>query len=411
MNGRLRVVVATTDGPSTVRRITAEDPGLRSVICLAGTSTALPISNAYDAFVRRPTGVIERDVGHPVFRLDLDQPIDAGASWQLGVYLAHRLKAADRLAEDAEAADGVLWATGTVDADLNVGPVDRVAEKARRCRDVFVSDVPVLAVCARENATEMPDDGKCLAIERVGEALDILGLAGPPAPVRGGRRRPEAWGTLVMLLIAVLGFGVWNFWNQPSDPGAMRAAGALEAGRSTHAPASEVGAPFDPGSVILEVLDARARSGSCGAATLSAPRSSPAGAEGADLPAADATGVCAVVFRVTNTGDRSAYMWLYGAVQGAVREYASRRRHVEVATGTLVPGEQGAVRVQPPDWVRREVVVRGLLVLTGEPDPQVTRALSGLDLMSVSDLDKTVAGLRANRIHVREIVHRVAPAR
>ena len=88
---RIRVVVATTEGPSTVLRVTAEDPAVRSVVCLGRSATALPISRAYDAFVRAPTGIVERAVGHRAFRLDVSAPIDDGDSWQLGLYLAHRL--------------------------------------------------------------------------------------------------------------------------------------------------------------------------------------------------------------------------------------------------------------------------------------------------------------------------------
>src|SRR3546814_2502033 len=89
-----------SEGPSTVLRVTPEDPSLRSVVCLGRTTTILPISRAYDAFVRAPSGIVERAVGHPAFRVDVSAPIDDGDSWQLGLYLAHRLKVAGRLAED-----------------------------------------------------------------------------------------------------------------------------------------------------------------------------------------------------------------------------------------------------------------------------------------------------------------------
>lgn len=404
MSGRLRVVVATTDGPSIVQRITAEDPGLRSVVCLAGTSMDLPISAAYDAFVRRPTGVVERDVGHRVFRVDVDRPIAAGASWQLGLYLAHRLKAVGRLAEDSEPAEGIVWATGSVDVDLNVGPVDRVAEKARRSASVFGAEVPVLVICARGNASELPDRGDRLAVDRVEEALDALGLAGPPAVSAGGRWLPTAAFAVGAVSLALLGTGIWDRWSRPDGRAAEQSIDAAAARPPPPRPVP-VGStvPFDPASVVLEVLEGRPRDGGCGEEILPDPASDPA--ESA------AQGVCAVAFRATNTGNRPVHMWLYAAVRGAIREYASRRRHAELATGVLVPGEHGSVRVQPPDWVRREVVVRGLLVLSGEARPQVSQALAGIDLMSEDDLDATVAGLRAIGVEVREIVHRVIPAR
>lgn len=399
MSGRLRVVVATTDGPSTIRRITAEDPQLRSVVCLDGTATALPISAAYDAFVRRPTGVVERDVGHPAFRVDVDRPIDAGASWQLGLYIAHRLKAAGRLAEDSQAADGIVWASGIVDADLNVGPVERVAEKARRSAALFASDLPVLLVCPRDNAGDLPDRGDRLAVGCVAEVLAPLGLAELPAgPAQETRRRSALSRAMVagsvVAAVVLAGIGAWALRGPavapPSDlppdprPGPARSDSAV----------------FDPASVLLEVLEGHRRDGAC----LMGPPRDPDGT----------APVCAVSFRATNTGDRPAHMWLYGSLRGAVRDYASRRRNAEFAAGVLAPGESGSVRVEPPDWVRRGVLVRGLLVLSGGPEPQVaqvTQALAGIDLMSEEDLDVTAAGLRAIGVEVREFFHSVPAAR
>ncbi|HJP53297.1 MAG TPA: hypothetical protein QF556_01070, partial [Rhodospirillales bacterium] len=87
----VRVYIATTQGPSEVQRIAEEDPKVRSVVCLDGTSEALPISAAYDAFVRKPTGVIEKNFGHSVYRLDVSERISDGKSWQLGFFAAHAL--------------------------------------------------------------------------------------------------------------------------------------------------------------------------------------------------------------------------------------------------------------------------------------------------------------------------------
>lgn len=394
MSGRLRVVVATTDGPSAVRRITPEDPALRSVVCLDGTPTALPISGAYDAFVRRPTGVVERDVGHPVFRVDVDRPIDVGTSWQLGLYIAHRLKAADRLAEDSQPADGIVWASGTVDADLNVGPVERVAEKARRSAPLFACDLPVLIVCPRDNAGDLPDRGDRLAVGSVAEVLAPLGLSElPERPSQAGRRRSIVAGRVVagsvvvaLALVALAALALRYPTVEPSPPPTLLSD-----------PAGSGAAPFDPASVVLEVQEGYRRDGAC--------RMEAAAIRNTTLP------VCAIAFRATNTGDRPAHMWLYGSIRGAVRDYASRRRNHEFATGVLAPGQSGAVRVEPPDWVRRDVLVRGLLVLAGEPEPQVTQALVGLDLMSEEDMDAAVSGLRAIGVEVREIFHTVSGTR
>ena len=66
-----RIVIATTEGPAEVERLSEEDPDVRSVVCLQGKALALPISPDYDAFVRRPVGVIEARFGHACYRLDV----------------------------------------------------------------------------------------------------------------------------------------------------------------------------------------------------------------------------------------------------------------------------------------------------------------------------------------------------
>jgi len=401
MSGRLRVVVATTDGPSVVRRITAEDPALRSVICLAGTATALEVSRDYDAFVRRPTGVIERDVGHPVFRADVDRPIDAGRSWELGLYLAHRLKAAGRLAEDDQPADGVVWASGTVDADLNVGAIDRLADKARRSGALFDGDTPVLVVLPAANAAEGAPGPMgatdLLAITRVEEALSHLHLIDPVPPAGPG------WGGRWVrggILAATLAAGI--VWLSRPTPGPIDPEPLSQAGVAASATSETVAAdaaPFDPSDVAFDVLEARAEASGCGPGSV------------VDPAVASEPGVCAVAFRATNHGARPARMWLYAAVQGTFREYASRQRYVELADGILAPGESGEARVHPPDWVRRPVMVRGLLIIAEGERPQVDQAMILIDLLSASDIDLLIDGLRDLGLSVREIYHRVVPAR
>jgi hypothetical protein len=411
MSGRLRVVVATTDGPSTIRRITPEDPDLRSVVCLAGTATALPISADYDAFVRRPTGVVERDTGHRAFRVDVDRPIDGGRSWQLGLYVAHRLKAAGRLAEDDQPADGIVWATGTVDADLKVGPVDRVADKARRSAALFGADLPVLAVAAATHAEVLPSGAERLAVRRMEEVLVHLGLSPEPVARPAGSRRIArvAAPSVTALAILALAMGAWRLWGdvgrgEQPEQGRLAAIVAPAADPTPAAvPPAAVPlaafdpAAFDPADVVFEVLEARAEGGICGDGRV------------IDPAVASEPGVCAVAFRATNTGARPARLWLYAAIQGGVREYASRRRHTELASGMLDPGEIGEVRVQPPDWVRRPVVVRGLLILAAEERPQIDRALVSVDMLPSEDVDTLVAGLRDLDVDVREIFHRVTP--
>src|SRR5690242_15669826 len=124
-DGHLRVLIPTTTGIVEVLLLMEEDPVIgRSVACIGGTTETADIAAAYHAFVARPTGVIERLFGHPCYRLDVSGRIDAGSSWQLGVLTAHALAAAGRLAQEKQAAVGVIWATGSVrSVDLTVGGV------------------------------------------------------------------------------------------------------------------------------------------------------------------------------------------------------------------------------------------------------------------------------------------------
>nr|MDJ0981576.1 hypothetical protein [Kiloniellales bacterium] len=128
---KVRVFIATTEGPAEVQRITAEDPNVRSVICLDCKAVSLPISPGYDAFVRSPTGLLEAAFGHSSYRLDVAQPISSGLSWQLGVLVAHALFAAGRLAEKNQAAERAIWLTGEVDRDREVLAISHLDEKLR----------------------------------------------------------------------------------------------------------------------------------------------------------------------------------------------------------------------------------------------------------------------------------------
>ena len=218
----VRVYVATTDGPSEIQRIAEEDPEVRSVVCLNGTSEALPISAAYDAFVRKPTGIIERLFGHPVFRMDVATRISDGRSWQLGVFAAHALRAVDRLAQRNAPAGRAVWLTGTVDSDLKVGPVDHVAEKLKNSQPLFAKlraeGVPVTVFLPTANA----DQGTQSAIADHaggGEGFDVVLVEnadalcrnlGLPRVARGavaGRARRSKRRVLVAAAVAVLTAG------------------------------------------------------------------------------------------------------------------------------------------------------------------------------------------------------------
>ena len=138
---KVHVFAATTRGPVQIERITREAAPV-SQMCLGRTTSVLPVSPDYDAFVRQPSGVIERALGpfEPGgFRLDASDEIGDGRSWQLSVLVAHALDRAGRLAGPGESAGAILWVTGTVDVDLRVGAVDFVGEKLRATRERFAA--------------------------------------------------------------------------------------------------------------------------------------------------------------------------------------------------------------------------------------------------------------------------------
>ena len=183
-DGKLRVLIATTNGPVEVLLLTEEDAAIgRCVACIGGTTETADIAAAYHAFVVRPTGVIEGRFGHSCYRLDVSGRIDAGSSWQLGVLGAHALLAARRLAQENDAADGVVWATGSVrPVDLTVGPVSHVPEKLANSLDRLKQERAagrrVLIALPAANAAEVPPE---LAAELSALGIEIL----TPSHVQG----------------------------------------------------------------------------------------------------------------------------------------------------------------------------------------------------------------------------------
>ena len=158
-----------------------EDPHVRSVVCLNGTSEALPISAAYDAFVRKPTGVIENKYGHPVYRVDVSERISDGKSWQLGLFAAHELLAANLLAGKGEKAERVVWLTGEMDRDLNVNPVDHVAKKLCQSAPLFAeleaAGTPLTIFVPHENTEGIKATwGTVVGLENAAEMCRKLGL-------------------------------------------------------------------------------------------------------------------------------------------------------------------------------------------------------------------------------------------
>ena len=257
------MLIATTEGPVAVQRITAEEPGVPSVACRDGTTEVLAISSDYTRFVDRGTGLVARLTGHGAYRLDLDRPVDGGSSWQLPVLLAHLFEVERRLAGPDEPADLVLLATGEVDRDQRIRPVGRIAEKLATAADLIArcgETGPPLVVLLpsddwhptigeRLRAAAGGGAVRMLAWNRVRRLTELeapeVGIAPEKvvapgreaAPVdrsphekqaAGGHRRAKvgrtAW--VVLLLVAASAFGAGAaWWNGPRHWVELRRAG------------------------------------------------------------------------------------------------------------------------------------------------------------------------------------------
>jgi hypothetical protein len=229
---KLRVLIPTTNGSVEILLLREEDPAIgRSVVCIGGTTETLDIAAGYNAFVVRPTGVIESLFGHSCFRLDVSGRIDAGSSWQLGVLVAHALNAAGRLAEETDAAAGVVWATGSVrPVDLTVGAVGHIPEKMtsslERLKQEIAAERRVLVAMPDANAAQLAFEQKAdlaahgielLALSHVRSLFDALSLPRPaeqkriaahPSANRGAQvakrpRRRYVWAAVTVVLLCV----------------------------------------------------------------------------------------------------------------------------------------------------------------------------------------------------------------
>jgi hypothetical protein len=366
--GRVRILIPTTEGPSEVQRLTEEAPEIRSVVCLDGRAVALPISPAYDAFVRAPTGLIERRHGHPAWRLDVSHPITDGASWQLGVLLAHELAAKGRLAAPGEAADTVVWATGEVGRDLEVRRIEALDRKIARSGDAMraageagarlVAVAPAADLAALSGAPAFPVTG----IDRFD---DLLALLDPPAAVPAPVTAPEApprprraGGLLAAGLVAVAALGGIG-WATVSGPApAPRAPAPAPAPVVAPTPVVAVASPV---AELRAELVRGARFGGCAGEPTEPPvvlRETEPGRLAEGL----LTGLCRVRYVATAEGAVGLIL--------PVRPIAWAPQERLTATGT----GSATVEAGVPTWAR-EVTTR-LVVVTGRSG--VTEAVTAI---------------------------------
>ena len=217
MNG-ITVHILTTTGPATIQRIREEDSHVASVICLDGRAEALPVSAAYDAFVRKPIGIIEKLTGHDAYRMDVSARVDGGRSWQLAAYIAHAalLK--------SEVQPRHVFATGEVDDALNIRAVEHISEKllalsAFLKENEIPQDQSVILLPASSETLPTSFEGiPVYGIGSISDAMDIVQLddletpdtkASPPLSraIQAGKRRWIKWAALFSIIGLLFWFG------------------------------------------------------------------------------------------------------------------------------------------------------------------------------------------------------------
>ncbi len=391
-----RLFIGTTDGPTEVQRITPEDPEVRSVVCLDGRAVALPISDDYDAFVRRPTGVIEALTGHGAYRVDISHPIGCGYSWQLGILAAHMVTARGGLAGPDDAPRDAVWLTGEVDHRLNVGAVEDVSLKLMRATSALKGliagglrvTVVVPEACAEEASAALAQAfpgaqarPRLIAARHFDDVLPALGLKRPRrlfkragsglAGVRRGRRAAVFSGALAV--VATVLVAAWPLAGPP-DRGRDDAAGS---GPGTLAAGPE-GAP-----PRIALIETRAPAGE-GCAAVDFQRARPAiarhlfpsakgGGDTGEVRPVKTLGLCDLHHRIVNPGLGALAVT---AVATRYDESGGRFRTRTLASGRrLAPGGTLDLDARPPREVSVPLVQRLVVLALPEGWPRAAERL------------------------------------
>lgn len=234
---KTRIIIPTTEGLSEIQSLTEEEDVIESAMFVDGGLDEPAVSERYRRFVDKRQGVIERETGHGSYRLDVSAEIDAGNSWQLPVYLAHRLLTLDMLAGYGSSADRIIVATGEVrlrGGDINVEKIEHVTQKIHQIASALgnESGIPLLFLLPEENANELsstdlarlPSGTEIISIPHgpIGKQIiaEVLsgdiesGLQSPPGTVSGASRRLK---TVGLVGLALVGISVGTFALSKTD--------------------------------------------------------------------------------------------------------------------------------------------------------------------------------------------------
>ena len=426
----VRVYIATTEGPAEVQRIAEEEPNVNSVICLDGKALALPISPDYDAFVRRPTGLVEQAYGHPAYRMDVSAAISEGMSWQLGALVAHALLSVGRLAQKDQPASQVVWLTGEVDRDLQVLPVEYVREKIRRSEPLLAelktAGIPAILGIPQRNFDELDaawleragiDDKACriVPLESADQILDLLGLPAPDAKGAqaasaralppAGRARPVM---AILLGLVVIGglLSVMAWWTRGPDPPARAP------------PADRADAPRGRGiidQISVAAVGTWARRGTtCAAVNFGAAEpevTETALSEHTLITTPGAERLCGLRYRVFNRDGR-AEVWVFGA--RAATGASSLNTKVLAQARLLDAGESLLLDIRLPRRLEQPLMHRLAIVALGtrgsDQGGQLKGFLTALDgPVDPADWDRLLADLRAGGLDVLHLSHELRP--
>lgn len=131
----------------------------------------LKVSDRYEAFIKAPTGIIERFSGHRGYSTSLSSPIDEGDSWQLGTLIAHILSENGLLPNRERPAQRLIWASGIVEHDIDaedpddpddlnlvVRPIQYLETKLDHAAALFdkcrTEKLPLIIVLPKANVTD-----------------------------------------------------------------------------------------------------------------------------------------------------------------------------------------------------------------------------------------------------------------
>ncbi len=219
----IRVYIGTTKGPVIIERITREKAP-RSAMCVRKTTQETFVSPGYDAFVRQPSGVIERALGPYSpggFRLDVSDEINTGDSWQLGVFMAHLLARKKWLAEidSATRKFEAVWLTGEVTNDLEVRPVSHVNEKIKASQKEFqkLSESGISLKIfmhpknlAQINKAELPSRTQIIPVTSAKPWVKDLNILGDVLKIPDRQQNFSVFSFIgITCLIAVISVGFW----------------------------------------------------------------------------------------------------------------------------------------------------------------------------------------------------------